>query len=220
MSHQFQHEIILAALPNSKANAVTVSELYDSLDDADKGRFGGTVQLTRALNAISKNKLKGKIANGQVEYVKGSARLTWYKTEASNEQQNLVSKPTTGCEDQPTDNHPLEAPEISAVTLENDPIETTVDLQDQQISIDSALETLASDGYLFLDPNDEIESSLITMANYMRQARDVPEPPKIERKDEKIQLLQFFKGFHGKLNEDVDQVLADIIADYEQFEAA
>lgn len=187
MAHKFQHDIIAKYLPNKRDLAITARELFDDMCDADKGRFESPTKLSQSLTGIMA-KRRIPLANGDSEIVNGKARLTWYLNEK-----------------QPAKTIPIEEPMVK----QSEAKETPIMLKNQALSPPCQ--------GLTLDPCDEIESALITMANYMRTFR---EPVKLENKDVKIKLLSLMRDFHGKFNDEVNQVLGDIIEDLDRLEAA
>lgn len=241
MTYKFQHDLIMSLLPAGRSNAITVKEFYDSMEDADKSRFGSVIQLGKTLNTMRENKLKGRIANGDSEIVNGSTRLTWYKLENDNVQSKpekpapvLDHRQESGDENlsqrDEAENQQSEAIVVAqsqkaAPILEHDKGPENVGeaekmaVEAQTLTTDAAVETLARDGYVFLDPNDEIESALITMANYMRQAREMPDPHKIERKEMKIKALRLIAE-SPLIQADIAEFLGEIAHDLELMEAA
>lgn len=221
MSHKFQHDIIFTALPIGKENAVTVKELFESLDPADQGRFGSSAELSKTINNMREKKLKGKIANGNSEIVGGQTRLTWYKLEEPHATSTPVSKSVPN--ERAAQNAPLQMveetqhqqPDHAAMEKENN---ERIESEESPDKTPFLLQNQALSPYcqgLMLDPADEIESALITMATYLRTVRDAPPLPVISEKTLKIDTLRRLAPL---FSEDICDVLFDVARDIERFE--
>lgn len=85
-------------------------------------------------------------------------------------------------------------------------------------ALDVVIESFVRDGYLILDPKNEIESQFIQIISAVKTVQQQPEPITIEHKQAKIAMLEMMQAFFGKFNDDMHTMLGEIIADIRQLE--
>ena len=84
------------------------------------------------------------------------------------------------------------------------------------IAFNNAIETLARDGYMILDPTSESDAFICDLVNRLKW----PKLPALTNKAEKIATMVLVRQSIGQFNSDVDDILGDIISDLEGLSAA
>ncbi len=84
------------------------------------------------------------------------------------------------------------------------------------VGFDNAIETLARDGCMILDPTSESDAFICDLVNRLKR----PKPPVLTHKTEKIATMVLVRQSIGQFNSDVDDILGEIINDLEKLAAA
>ncbi len=192
-----------------------------------KLRIDGAISTSDGKNKMHKITLKGlrdleEFENAQNAKIQKTTDTTAAQIPVDHRQEPAAAPvpPLAEALDQQLGDHPVEAPQNETEPVEYeegaDAIEIQSDEMASAVGFDSAIETLARDGYMILDPANPEDYFVCDLVNRLKRQK----PPVLANKTEKVQLLKFMQSFHGKLNEDVDRVLGDIIRYLESLEAA
>lgn len=243
-----QEQLILSVLPRTVDQAMTVMGLFEALEPCDQGRFGSPSNLSKAIDQLRRRAKLPGIVNGLSEIINGRTRLTWYWNEhekqflqplaldmadtSEPDTENGIQALAETAHQQPGDN-PVETPqdetqpvehEESADALEIQSDEMASDLMDMHAmhnpvpAIDAALESLARDGYMILDPLSEADAFICNVVNRLKWAEQAPpKPATIGDKGLKIDTL---RNLAPLMSTDISDVLMNIADDLDALEAA
>jgi len=217
-----QAAMITAVLPAHRDRAITAKEIFADLDPADQGRFGNVANVSKALNQMRQR--DATVANGNSEIIGGKTYLTWYKREnAAHAEQtpNNLAPVSPMAEQEQAD------AVADGQAVEIQPGENTTDAAHEQLAATSsailkenAVETLARDGYLILDPLRESEQFICQVVNRLKLADlPPPKPVQIERKDLKIKALSLIAE-SPLIHDEFAEILSQIASDIEKLAAA
>lgn len=217
--HKTQSEIILAILPTDRRKAITSKDIFDSLESADKGRLGSASNVSKALEQLNR---RGGIANGNSEIVNGKTRLTWYKLE--NTEHVPKAKDDLAKVQPMADQTQIDTVD-DGQAVEIPPGEKTTNADDEQLAATSneilkenAIETLARDGYMILDPLSEAEQFICEVVQRLKWAEQPrPQPVQIERKGMKIKALTLIAD-STLIQPDIAEFLKEIANDLQKIE--
>lgn len=229
-----QAEIIKAVLPTSREFAMTVGEIYDSMDPADRGRFGSSGNVGKALNQMKSRHMP--VANGDSEIINGTTRLTWYLTDENDSDKPQMVAPAIGQDDSAESEgeaRPVSTGEDSDEVAEkpgkasgnHEAIQEKSSEQTQSIEAGAKNESqgMSESAMLFqieMGMAKFIQGTRELLAERDRLAAELaekPEPVTVERKALKIDTLSRLRNL---LSDDIAVVLDEIAGDIERLQEA
>jgi hypothetical protein len=186
-----KHQIILSILNQLKPDiALTTREIFNEMDDAEKGAFAGVDDVSKTISYIGNH--KKWIDNGISEIVNGKTTLTWRITKAGLAAFNGAEPETNGAETETDDEMPSDVIDVMGSPEPTKPV-------------------------LTLDPGNDMDLPFIQIISALRASYEKPDPIKIERKTQKIDTLNRLGAL---MSDDIRAVFEDIAADLEKLEAA
>lgn len=219
-------DIIINVLKaQSDGYAMTAREIYNEMDPSEQGMFkGGHDGVSKTVGYM---RTCGIVENGVSEIFNGRTVLTWRLKKDETKQVVAAGEAHDNAPDDMADEkavlpdiHEAGNPKAAETTIdsswssvetaaEND-IQTADDVQAPMS--DSAIETLARDGYLVLDPFSETDQFICEVVNRLKT-----KPQSIGDKDLKIATLQ---NLAPLLSTDIHDVLMNIVGDLERLDEA
>jgi hypothetical protein len=158
-----KHQIILSILNQLKPGiALTTREIYDEMDDAEKGAFAGVDDVSKTISYLGNH--KKWIDNGISEIVNGKTTLTWHISKAGFAAFKGDVFETNGAETETDDEMPSDVIDVIRSQREN---------------------TLMT-----LSPENELDLPFIQIISALRASYGKPDPVTIERKEQKISTLR------------------------------
>lgn len=204
----------------AKGDSLNSREIYDAMEPDEQGFFAGGVDAVGKFLYAMRD--KGLIENGISDIVNGRTVLTWKLKDAQISQKTEANETAADIQDvaplaESDQQETTAAQELEQVCMELPVITETenTDLVDGEVEASTFHDMIENFG---AGVNAFIEGTKKLIAEF--DEAKAKKPTVIANKAEKVTLLKFMQSFHGKLNEDVDRVLGDIISDLEKLEEA
>ena len=204
----------------AKGESLNSREIYDAMEPDEQGFFAGGVDAVGKFLYAMRD--KGLIENGISDIVNGRTVLTWkiknapiqQKAEENNAPEDIqdAARYEEPIQQAATDPQAMEYVHVEIPAITETPVENVETQVVEGLEFHDMIENFGAGVNAFIEGTKKLIAEL--------DEAKAKKPPVIANKPEKVTLLKFMKSFHGKLNEDVDRVLGDIISDLEKLEDA